>query len=101
MRRLKFIFMANAFIWFGLMTSVATVSQYRHAGACTPLHGIPGILQAANLIPTGDCKLDSRRGQCKDSHACNLSNPSTKGAQPQGNCRTVNGACVCVAHSGD
>ena len=39
----------------GAAFTLRTIAMY--SGACEPLGGFPGLLQAAGFVPTGNCKL--------------------------------------------
>lgn len=75
----------------------ATIAKYEHAAPCGRLAGFAGLLQSANFIPSGDCEVEVRKGGCKSSRACEVSNPPS-GSKGKGKCTpTPNGqSCACV-----
>jgi hypothetical protein len=79
-----------------------TIAQYTYAAPCGRLTGLPGVLQAANFIPKGDCEVDLGKGGCHDRRECTISNPPS-GKKQSGNCTpSADGKnCLCVAKRAD
>jgi len=75
----------------------STIAQYENAAPCYKLKGIPGLLQATHFIANGGCIVDTVKGGCHDSRACEISKPPT-GKPKKGKCSPANNGtdCVCV-----
>jgi hypothetical protein len=81
-----------------LMYIQATIANYEHTAPCYKLSGMPGVLQAAHFIPSGNCIVDLQKGGCHDSRVCNISNPPSGGPRT-GHCTPTSDHrnCVCTA----
>lgn len=71
---------------------------YAHAAPCGRLTGVPGLLQAAGLVPSGDCVVDTRKGGCRELRECKMNNPAS-GEAARGHCTPSHDrqSCFCVA----
>ena len=80
---------------FGATRGLAYM-QETYAGVCSPLEGIPGLLQKVNLLAMGNCNAP-KNNKCAGS--CTLAVPS--GKSKNGTCTytasTTPPSCQCVA----
>ena len=74
----------------------STVVYYRQNAPCTKLTGVPGMLLAAHLFDSGQCKLKANgpHSPCQDEAACHV--PGTTGDGKNGHCTPVKDQCVCA-----
>jgi len=87
----------------GLAYVGSTIAQYSHAAPCGKLPGFAGLLQAAHFVPSGGCEVDTRKGGCSNSRACDITDPPSGGAT-KGKCTDTPPArpgglpgCACIA----
>jgi hypothetical protein len=75
----------------------ATRAFYLHAAPCSKLQGVPGLLQAAGFIPSGDCVVDVKKGGCRDARECQIKNPAS-GKSTSGHCTPSadKQSCLCI-----
>ena len=66
---------------------------HTYSGACGKLHGLPGVLQKAGFLPSGNCKVDPARNDCT-SQSCEVNGRAGLCQKLQIDFRTF--ACVCV-----
>ena len=87
--------MALVLLSIGAVFTAQTIHAY--TGVCSPLHGIPGLMQRAGFFAAGTCVAKPGGAICAAGSACTIS------AQQSGTCKNTGKPggtpiCTCVAN---